>query len=152
MRKQLLLLRGLPGSGKSYLANKIGIHLSNSIITVVICSTDYFWEKETGQYNYRPHLLEIAHSWCRGQVANEMFKGTKLIILDNTNTTFKEIAPYLELAAAFSYDVEIVEPNNPWSKDVTECAKHCTHNVPLATIEKMKERWENINIICKQGD
>jgi predicted kinase len=146
MRK-LCIIRGLPGSGKSCLAKVIKQEASITYDTQpVICSTDNFWDKETGTYNYRPHLLDIAHGWCRGIVCDEMLHQRELIILDNTNTTFKEIAPYLELAAAFGYDVDIFEPTNPWSKDPNECVKRCTHNVPLTIIQKMAERWENISI------
>jgi predicted kinase len=144
MRK-LIIMRGLPGSGKSFLAKQEYVKNSKLGLSCVICSTDAFWLINES-YTFKPEYLGIAHQWNQGQVAYAMFQNTEVIIVDNTNTTFKEMAPYLELAASFGYRVELMEPVTPWAHDPVECARRNTHGVPEAKIREMLARWQNIEI------
>ena len=72
-----------------------------------------------------------------------MAEGASLIVVDNTNTTKKEVNPYLKLAQEYDYETEIIEPTTEWAKDPVICAKRTTHGVPLKTIKQMVARWEN---------
>ena len=54
----LVLLRGLPGSGKSYLGHYIW--------TSVFEADKYF--EQDGEYKFDPSKLKEAHQWCKDQV------------------------------------------------------------------------------------
>jgi predicted kinase len=55
------------------------------------------------------------------------------VVVDNTNTTLAEIAPYISLASAYGYEVEVV--HFPCTLSVS--FQRNTHGVPMTTIEKM---------------
>ncbi|KFW04128.1 NEDD4-binding protein 2 [Eurypyga helias] len=56
----LVLLRGVPGSGKSYLARTL---LEDNPGGIILSTDDYFYKH--GQYHYDPDCLEEAHDWNR---------------------------------------------------------------------------------------
>ncbi|XP_036157057.1 NEDD4-binding protein 2-like 1 isoform X6 [Myotis myotis] len=58
-RKHLYLLRGLPGSGKTTLARQ----LQHDFPRALIFSTDDFFFREDGTYEFNPDFLEEAHEW-----------------------------------------------------------------------------------------
>jgi hypothetical protein len=87
-----------------------------------------------------------------------MKNGVNVVIIDNTNTTAKEIYPYVEMAFDQDYEVEFVEPKSPWWLSATAALKgkrsddrlrpHAkvfgernTHGVPEQTIMKMLGRY-----------
>jgi NEDD4-binding protein 2 len=130
------IMRGLPGSGKSYLANQ----LSKEDDSIVL-STDNFFMKN-GEYHFNPKELGVAHKWNQQQVEESMKNGRTLIIIDNTNTQAWEAREYVKLALKYDYVIAFVEVNTWWAKDVNECAKRNTHNVPINSIKAMLNRWE----------
>ena len=146
--KLLIIIRGLPGSGKTHLAKEIAQMYSKNTRDVYLASTDKFWATWDDSYNFQLKYIDLAHKWNQGVVAKCMFDQYGVIIVDNTNITFEEIAPYLDMAARFGYTVEVREPQTEWAKDVQECHKRSVHKVPLETIEKMAARWEDISISC----
>lgn len=124
-------MRGLPGSGKSYLANLI-----KDKVEGVICSADHYFEKN-GIYTFDKSKLGQAHKKCFDKaVAN--FKKNKIVIVDNTNITLKEINPYLDIG--FS-SVFMIESYMAWRYDLDELVKRNTHGVPRTTLELMSKKW-----------
>lgn len=133
---KVIILRGLPGSGKSTWVN------NNVNDKSVVCSADDFWMKD-GEYNFNPKLLGKAHQECK-------FKYTRLLetdlgnnklvaVVDNTNTSAKEIKFYLNMAEELDIDIEIIL----FSCTVETSAKRNIHNVPLAILEKMNNKLKN---------
>jgi len=133
--KELILLRGLPGAGKSSFANLIWQS------GVIFEADKYFYDKE-GNYNFDATKLHAAHKWCQSQVEDAMKTNSKSnglyyseIIVSNTSTTEKELEPYLKLAEKYDYIViSLVVENRHGNKSV--------HNVPEETLEKMRKRFE----------
>lgn len=134
MKKILYILRGLPGCGKSTLANQ----LTNP--TCVFEADKYFMVD--GIYQFEMSKLHEAHKWCQQSVEDEMIFKTdrstefveSTIVVSNTNTTPKEMKPYEELAEKYGYMVvHIIVENRHGGKSV--------HNVPEVTMEKMETRF-----------
>ncbi|XP_049820899.1 NEDD4-binding protein 2 [Aethina tumida] len=141
--KVLVLLRGLPGSGKSYLSKQI---LQNTIGGTShshfhILSTDDFFYKN-GQYIYDPHKLSEAHGWNHSRAFQAVSKGISPVIIDNTNTQMWEMKPYATMAVDFGYIIHILEPNNHWCFNDKELAKRNTHGVPKQKIRDMIDRFD----------
>lgn len=136
--KRLVIMRGLPGSGKSFRAEEIYEEYINS----VICSTDVFWFNEAGDYVFDGSKLGEAHAWNRGRAAMAMELGVDLVIIDNTNTQAKEYQPYIDMGEEQGYNVEFAMPTTPWAWDVDECAKRNSHSVPREAIQRMYDRFE----------
>ena len=87
----MVIMRGVPGSGKSYLAHQIQ---GNG---VVLSTDDYFYNHQ-GIYNFQPHLLSEAHNWNRQRTDREFRASTNPIVIDNTNLEVWELQPYVHLA------------------------------------------------------
>ncbi|XP_062616217.1 NEDD4-binding protein 2-like [Saccostrea cucullata] len=130
----LVVLRGLPGSGKSTLARQL---VGDGQI---LSTDDYFWENKI--YSFDVGKLAEAHEWNRKRAEAAMEERCTPVIIDNTNTQSWEIKPYLKLGKAFSYEMELLEPNTPWKYSVKELARRNDHGVSKEHIQKMKERYQ----------
>jgi predicted kinase len=127
MKKILILARGLPGAGKSALAEALGIK-------AVCCADDYFI-LPNGKYVWKAEKISKAHEWCQRKCKRFMKKQIERIAVSNTCTTERELTPYLDLARQFGYKVfSVVVENRHGNAN--------THNVPIITLDKMKERFE----------
>ena len=88
--KELFLLRGVPGAGKTTLAKSIGgKHLESDM---------YFVDPVTGYYNFNPIKLKDAHKWCQNSVAAAMHNNESKIVVSNTFTQKWEMEAYYEMA------------------------------------------------------
>jgi hypothetical protein len=153
--KKLILMRGLPGGGKSTYARQRAMStLSEGFPGVVICSTDDQFINDKGEYVFDPTLLGVNHQANQLKVLRSMIAGIKIVIVDNTNTTHKEMKPYKDMAATHGYEVEEVLigreqlfPGMDGSPHaladyIDMCAKRNTHKVPREAILKMARRFE----------
>lgn len=120
---------GVPGSGKSHVAN------SFPEPKVVLSTDDVFTSGE--HYLWTPDGLGIAHKLNQLKCYEACRRGIPLVIIDNCNIREEHRKPYIEIAAEFGYSVEIVEPNTEWKYDAEQCFARNTHSVPLSTIQKM---------------
>lgn len=127
----LLLLRGIPGSGKTTLAHEIAEG------KWPVFSADNFFESIVeGEiaYNFDATKLGEAHSECLAKTEMEMIRGTAKIIVANTFTTDREMLAYFEAAERRNYRVfSLVVENRHGNKNV--------HAVPDETLEKMRNRF-----------
>lgn len=145
MRK-LLLLRGISGSGKTTIV-KMMTAVFKEVPSVVCSADDYFVNRE-GQYVFDKNKLGTAHQLCKDKVEFSMKNDVPWIILDNTNTTYQEIKPYLIMAEDNGYEVDFQEADMDLS--VEECFKRNTHGVPLETIQRMKDRYESNEVVWEK--
>ena len=134
--KNLYIVRGLPGSGKSTFAKKL---VGEDFL---VCEADkYFIDKETGEYNFDFTKIKDAHKFCKDTVetymkdslVNDQFY--REISVSNTFTQEWEMEPYIELAKQYGYQVTSLIVENRHG-GVNE------HNVPEDKIEIMKNRFE----------
>ena len=123
--KNLILFRGIPGSGKSSLAES----LCNEV-----WSADMYFEKH-GEYIFDPSKIKDAHEWCQAHVENSMHDGNDKIGVANTFTMDWEMQHYFDLAKKYGYRIStIIVENRHGSKNL--------HDVPEDKIEQMKNRFE----------
>ncbi|KAL3879118.1 hypothetical protein ACJMK2_031430 [Sinanodonta woodiana] len=133
--KLLIILRGLPGSGKTTLARILNLD------GMVLSSDDFFVQGDKYEFD-RTRLAEI-HQKNKDRAKAEMRKGTNPIIIDNTNTQSWEIKPYITMGVHHGYHVEIWEPDTPWRYNPKECAKHNNHGVSVEQIRRMLDRYQH---------
>lgn len=139
--KLLILMRGCPGSGKTTLAEKIYSSLEKCK-TGVILSTDNYFNMNGSHYRYDSTKLPGAHAWNKSQAYTAMTENIDLIIIDNTNVTKWEMAPYVKLAYEKHYKVELVEPNTHWKFKARKLVEYNIHGVNLSKIQDMLSRYE----------
>jgi NEDD4-binding protein 2 len=141
MSKTLIIMRGLPGSGKSTRARELQEK-------GVIHSTDtYFTNPLTGEYKFDFEKTKEYHQNNLEDAIESMEAGISPVIIDNTNTQRWEFQKYLDAAEEFGYDVKIetLDPTNyseDFTKELAERQKK-THNVPEQVIIDMLKRWED---------
>jgi len=123
--KELFLLRGIPGSGKSTVAKSIGgVH----------CEADQYF-MVNGEYVFEPTHIKDAHAFCQGRCQGAMEAGAERIVVSNTFTQEWEMESYMNLAKIHEYRVFslIVENRHDGINE---------HNVPQTSIDRMKNRFE----------
>ncbi|KAM9286716.1 NEDD4-binding protein 2 isoform 1-T2 [Cariama cristata] len=133
----LVLLRGAPGSGKSYLARTL---LEDNPGGIILSTDDYFYKH--GQYHYDPDCLGEAHDWNRKRAKEAFEMRISPIIIDNTNIEAWEMKPYVILAQQFKYKVMFREPDTWWKFKPKELEKRNIHGVSKEKIRRMLERYE----------
>lgn len=104
---KVIVMQGTSGSGKSTYAKK---KANQPGLNSIIVSADDFFVTPTG-YVFDASKLGVAHAMCFGDFIHELRTGTELVIVDNTNSTAVEIAPYMLGASAFGYEAKIVRVN-----------------------------------------
>ncbi|NXX25260.1 N4BP2 protein, partial [Nicator chloris] len=133
----LVLLRGVPGSGKSYLARNL---LEDNPGGIILSTDDYFYKH--GQYHYDPDCLGEAHDWNRKRAKEAFEMRISPIIIDNTNIQAWEMKPYVTLAQQFKYKVMFREPDTWWKFKPKELERRNIHGVSKEKIKRMLERFE----------
>jgi predicted kinase len=105
----VIILQGIPGSGKSSYVSYLKGVASDISREVVVCSADHYFMRD-GEYKFNPAFLGEAHAACMRRFIETVQQGGNVtVIVDNTNITEIEIAPYYAVARAFgSAKVEIV--------------------------------------------
>jgi len=123
--KTLILLRGLPGSGKTTFAKTLeGLHIE----------ADMYFINENGEYNFEPTKIKDAHKWCNELVEEWMRGEQDKIVVSNTFTQEWEMESYYEMAKKYGYRVYSIIIENRHG-GVNE------HGVPDDKLEQMKNRF-----------
>lgn len=128
--KKLYLLRGLQGSGKSYLAKSIAVRLRAKLL-----SADDFHETRDS-YAWTPGLAYHAHRICEFLANQAMAAGERAVVIDNTNLRPKNARTYAKMAKKYGYELEVVEPNTPWCRNPEELALRNQHGLTKEAIEE----------------
>jgi predicted ABC-type ATPase len=152
--KQVKILSGVSGSGKSTYAKQLQamFHVQNPTFSVVVSADDFFMVD--GEYRFNPAKLSEAHASCFRSFIEAMQEvhthtycdnsfvnlPNDLVIVDNTNTTTDEIAPYVLGALAFGYEPEIITITTANLYDLSVVAARNKHGVPSQSIMKQHER------------
>lgn len=129
---QLVIIRGLPGSGKSTFADML-CEASWPLRTFVKFEADDFFTNSAGEYNFDPAKLKDAHDRCFANVKDALYMGQSVVV-SNTFSRHWEYAPYVELAKRMGIDCHVLTMQGKFAN---------VHGVPDHVIERMRERWES---------
>lgn len=124
---KVLILSGLPGSGKTYYADTLQRKWGHRCMIV---SADHYWGKGNP---FDVAKLDRAHAYCYRNFLEQVKRRTELVIVDNTNLRAIEIAPYHLGAIAFGYEAEVAVLQCP----PEEAFRRQQHAVPAETFERM---------------
>uniref|UniRef100_A0A182VWS6 Smr domain-containing protein n=1 Tax=Anopheles minimus TaxID=112268 RepID=A0A182VWS6_9DIPT len=139
----MVLMRGAPGSGKSYLARTLIDHTSEGDYRNHIFSADdYFMVNEV--YKFQPDALDAAHRFNQQNVLAKARDGWSPIVVDNTHIRLWEMFEYVKIAAAHGYFLEVLEPMTYWRNSSRSLAIRNTHGVPEPKIKSMLQNFEKL--------
>ena len=137
MPKTLVLIRGLPGSGKTTLAKAYLSFFTKGLLPWdrlrgAHFEADMFFYRD-GKYQYDPKLLEVAQRQCLAQAEAAMRDNMHLIVVSNNFIRLWEMEPYIAIANACGYKVQEIIMNAPFPN---------VHGVPAEVIEKMRKHFQ----------
>ncbi|TVU33028.1 hypothetical protein EJB05_24808 [Eragrostis curvula] len=163
----VIILRGLPGSGKSYLAKALrDLEVENGANAPRIHSMDdYFMievekkvednegsksssaskgrrqlTKKVIEYCYEPEMEETYRSSMLNAFKKTLEEGNfTFVIVDDRNLRVADFAQFWAIAKKSGYEVYLLEA--PY-KDPTGCAARNVHGFTLDDIKKMAADWE----------
>ena len=131
---KLILVRGLPGSGKSSFAYAF---IGGS---ETVSADDYFTDAQ-GRYHFDPTQLPHAHKECQDR-AKRRLKGGECAAVANTFSCRWEMQPYFDMARETDSVVFVVDLFDGGLTD-EELKERNSHGVPLDGIKAMRDRWEH---------
>ena len=138
--QELIVMRGIPGAGKSTKAKTL-------VREGVIHSTDTIIER-TGDYNgFFAKMIESkdftalsrAHSTCFTEAVTSMKNGVTPVVIDNTNIKMNEAKNFVKAALTMGYADENIKFVDIGTAGLTAevLAERNTHGVPLEKIQQM---------------
>ncbi len=139
-RRKVLILRGLPGSGKTTFAELVK-EKCLPYETVVVSQDDYI-VNSFGSIEYNPE----SEYGSKGGCFRRFLKAAEIadnIIVDGTNIENWMISPYIFAAEALGYGVEI----HTFKIDPKTSRDRNTHNVPAGVIDNMAARFETVEVL-----
>lgn len=99
--------------------------------SIICCADDY--HMVDGEYRWKAENQGYAHKSCQNKCEDLMKDNVPTVIIANTNTTVKEMKPYVDMAKVYGYKIfYLVIENRHGGKD--------SHNVPEASLEAMENR------------
>lgn len=157
---KVIIMRGLPGSGKSSYASQFATYH-------VVSADDYFHgirrlltpSERLSAIARKPYVhnalnLPLAHQQCFRFFLELVRESEEIagVIVDNTNLNAWEVSPYVLSAESYGHDVEIVQ----FDCDPATAFKRNIHRVPLQVIDRMADvlradrlpHWYNVRRVA----
>ena len=138
-KPRLVLMRGMPGAGKTTFVNQ-WLHTLDLAETVVV-SADSFFETERGAYKFEADRLPEVHASCR-DIARAAIASKKLVIVDNTNMRARDVQDYLRMVDNRVLAVDL-QPRDKQSAAV--CASRSVH-APRDAALRMYETYDRLTV------
>lgn len=145
----IIVMTGLPGSGKSTAAKRLlDEHLKTPYTQAAIVSADDFFTADDGTYEYILEARGVAHQICfrRFEEYCARFRQQDLIVVDNTNLTNLERANYIETAAGHGHTGKVVHVRCPLEICIARRDSNNPlniHPVPPEVIQDMAARFQD---------
>ena len=132
--RQLILVRGLVGAGKTTTAKTLDVDVIHE-------ADNYFITN--GSYKFIAQQLPQAHKMCQ-ILTLQSLKEDKSVAVCNTFSERWELEPYLKMAEQTTAHTTIIDL---YDQQLTneQLAKRNLHQVPSQVIANMRKRWQTLH-------
>lgn len=127
--KKLIMIMGVPGSGKTTKAKEL-----QKLLSAYHFEADMFMTDESGNYKFDPDKLGHCHDCCWNKTFAAMYAGATVIV-SNTFIKAWEREKYFELARRYGYEVLVIRMNTEYKS---------IHEVPEDKLEWMRNNIEPV--------
>ncbi len=127
----LMLIRGLPGAGKSTLARALCAAVDGA---KHFEADQYFYCQ--GEYQYDSTKIKEAHKWCFHNACQALENRASLVVVSNTFREAWEMHPYARLARELEVDLQLIEVQGTWP----------SIHAPAEVRERMARTWERVTL------
>ena len=149
---KVVIMVGPSGSGKS-------TYIRKNFPSAAVCSADHYFMKD-GEYQFDPSKLSEAHGRCL-RIFTTYVQGPYApshMVVDNTNTTIAELAPYAALELAYGHELEIVKIAVS-EEEMSKVAARNEHGVPEKIVKVQADRaarmklppWWPVKLVRAEG-
>lgn len=143
---KIVIMRGIPGSGKSFEAKALKATVEALGKTASIRSTDDLFMRD-GVYCFNPASLGFNHNHNVRLVDQDCRDKIDVIIVDNTNIKQYAIKPYLLIAKEHGYDVELKEINTALDVCLKRNAERSPdRKVPEDVVRRMHDEMQRCQV------
>ncbi|MGZ9898450.1 AAA family ATPase [Shewanella gaetbuli] len=144
--KQAIIMRGLPGGGKSYWVEQFiasqPLDRRLNIKRMGYFSTDALFIQQ-GKYHFDARKLPEYHQINLSLFIAALAREEPIVICDNTNVCHWEYIAYKTAAEALGYRVKVIIVGDPKSPEhQLLCSQRNQHNVSHSQIVKMANNFE----------
>lgn len=144
--KLAIIMRGLPGSGKSHWVDQFiqsqPLPMATQIKQYGYYSTDNLFYID-GEYRFDVNKLSQNHQLNLSLFIEALARAEPVVICDNTNVCHWEYLAYKTAAVALGYRVKVVLIGDPKSSaHQVLCSQRNKHHVPLKQIQRMANLFE----------
>lgn len=124
---KLLLVRGVPGSGKSTYAKQWAEE--NNAVHV---EAYMYFVQPSGRYAFDPKQIGAAHDWCQLKAAKALEEGHNCVV-SNTFVKRWELEPYFKMAKVLGAEISLYVCRGHWLN---------VHGVPQHVLDRMAQNFE----------
>ncbi|XP_068435614.1 2',3'-cyclic-nucleotide 3'-phosphodiesterase [Clinocottus analis] len=144
--RTLVVLRGLPGSGKSFLARAIAAAYEGHCS--VFCADDHGVKPENPESSVEGYqaLDEAVVACCSAGTASSV-----LVVVDDTNHTQDRLARLGEIAVQQRLVAVFLEPRTEWSRDPAQLSKKTSRGLEEAQLEAMRGAHQEMSLPLYYG-
>lgn len=141
LSRTIVILRGLPGSGKSFLSRAIADVYQDQCS--VICADEHGVKPESPESSVDAYkALDEAVVACCGAATSSPL----LMVVDDTNHSQDRLARLAEIAEQHHCVTLFLEPCTEWSRDAAQLSKKTKRGLAEAQIEVMKVQLEGTSL------
>ena len=141
-RPVFIVMRGLPGSGKSSVSKDVQHRYQQQNTHVVRVSTDEILETCEGSYLWAGWKMPLYHGIALHILESAFYKKVPVVILDNTNTMHSEYSKYVLAAQVHNYNTRTFTIGEQDDAAIELAVTRNSHNVPREAIERMAKRFQ----------
>ena len=133
--QQLILIRGVPGSGKTKIAMELMKLLGEDAVHI---ESDHYFLNKNGAYRYNKALFNDAHFWCQRN-ARESLRHGWTVVVANPFIRVKDMQPYFDMAIELRIQYRVIEATGMYRN---------VHHIPDDVVSKMRQQFERYESVA----